>query len=119
MPEPCCPVPLGVATSLRFGARDDRCGRGVAPMITITDPKTVRLARELARRTGESVDDAVARALSERMAGLPAPRSGEEPEKAIAELEAIAAEIAALPDLDTRSPDEILGYDDHGAFKPW
>ncbi len=88
-------------------------------MITITDPKTVRLARELARRTGESVDDAVARALSERMAGLPAPRSEEGRDEVIAELEAIAEEIATLPDLDTRSPDEILDYDEHGAFKPW
>ena len=27
---------------------------------------------------------------------------------------AIARHCASLPDIDTRSPDEILGYDEHG-----
>jgi hypothetical protein len=32
------------------------------------------------------------------------------------QVEAITAECTALPDLDTRAPDEILGYAEDGAF---
>ncbi len=90
-------------------------------MIAITDPKTVRLARELAGHTGESVDDAIARAVRERLARLRTSRrqAGEDQERFIADMEAIADAIAALPDLDSRPPDDILDYDEHGAFKPW
>ena len=90
-------------------------------MIRITDPETVRLAEELARRSGESVDAAIARAVGDRLARLePARREPhEDAERLIADLETTADEIAALPELDSRPPDEILGYDEHGAFKPW
>jgi hypothetical protein len=33
-----------------------------------------------------------------------------------ARVEAIVAECTALPDLDTRAPDEILGYAEDGTF---
>jgi antitoxin VapB len=90
-------------------------------MIRITHPETVRLAEELARRSGESVDEAVARAIGDRLARLEMARRGphEDAGRLIGDLEAIADEIAALPELDSRPPDEILGYDEHGAFKPW
>ncbi|MDQ3485116.1 MAG: type II toxin-antitoxin system VapB family antitoxin, partial [Actinomycetota bacterium] len=32
----------------------------------------------------------------------------------VEDIEAIARRCAALPILDPRSPDEILGYDEHG-----
>jgi hypothetical protein len=32
----------------------------------------------------------------------------------VARMRVIAAELARVPDLDTRSADEILGYDEHG-----
>jgi hypothetical protein len=31
-------------------------------------------------------------------------------------LNALALECAALPDFDTRSPDEIIGYDENGMW---
>lgn len=42
--------------------------------------------------------------------------AGNAPSKAerLAQLEAISKRIAALPTTDTRTPDEILGYDEHG-----
>ncbi|EKV27671.1 hypothetical protein C882_1266 [Caenispirillum salinarum AK4] len=35
-------------------------------------------------------------------------------EALVADIMKIAHECAALPDHDTRSPDEVLGYDEHG-----
>jgi hypothetical protein len=39
-----------------------------------------------------------------------------EPGKLLARVRAIQAEVAKLPILDDRSPDEILGYNEHGHF---
>jgi hypothetical protein len=38
------------------------------------------------------------------------------PDKLLARVRAIQAEVAKLPILDDRSPDEILGYNEHGHF---
>ncbi len=69
-----------------------------------------RLARELASATGESLTEAVVTALRERLvrhrargvAGM------------TARLRRIQSEVAALPVVDRRTPDEIVGYGDHG-----
>lgn len=79
--------------------------------LSIKDEKADRLARELARRTGESLTEAVTRALEERLRRV-APRKGDA--RRLAELNAIALKIASLPVLDDRSADEIIGYDEHG-----
>jgi len=78
--------------------------------LNIKDKETDRLARELAKATGETVTDAVKHAVKERLMRLPqkGKRSVSE------ELMEIARRCAALPDLDTRTPDEILGYDENG-----
>ncbi|MFI4973265.1 MAG: type II toxin-antitoxin system VapB family antitoxin [Caulobacterales bacterium] len=78
--------------------------------LNIKDPATERTVRELAAATGESVTAAIRRAAEERLQRLR--RSGGRRLKD--ELLEIAAHCAALPDLDTRSPDEIMGYDEHG-----
>ena len=77
----------------------------------IGDSKTERLARALAERTGETIGDAAKRALEERL------RRVESPARRAAlldEMNAICRKFDALPDLDHRSPDDIIGYDDHG-----
>ncbi len=69
------------------------------------------LARRLADTTGESITTAVLQALRERLQreeGRRRVRSLKE------ELMEIGHRCAALPDFDTRSPDEIIGYDEHG-----
>ena len=43
----------------------------------------------------------------------PRPRGAPDP-KLVARMRAIADELARVPDLDVRSADEILGYDEHG-----
>lgn len=78
--------------------------------VTIDNPEVEQLARELAKRTGESVDDAVAAAIRERL-----DRSRQDREKAVHEaLLDFRAEIAKLPIADPRTADQILGYDEFG-----
>lgn len=80
--------------------------------LNLKSPKADRLARELAKATGESITDAVIKALEERLARLPEPRTQARLEK----IRAIQNRVAALPVLDHRSDDEILGYDDQGSW---
>jgi antitoxin VapB len=79
--------------------------------ISLKDPEADRLAREVAARTGESLTGAVIVALRERLARLKARRR---PRSLREDLRDIGRRCAALPTLDERSADEILGYDDHG-----
>ncbi|MBX9459693.1 MAG: type II toxin-antitoxin system VapB family antitoxin [Rhizobium sp.] len=79
--------------------------------LSIKDPETERLARALAERTGETITVATRRALEDRLR-----RTGSEARKA-ALLEDMAASRrrwSALPILDSRSADEIIGYDENG-----
>ena len=80
--------------------------------LSLKDAETDRLAREVAKLTGESLTRAVRTALAER---LERERRRRGQTKGLAErLNELAKECAALPDYDTRSPDEILGYDECG-----
>lgn len=80
--------------------------------LSIKDPETEQLARELARRTGESITEATKRALAER---LKRTRNTEAVQQALfEELEAISKRMGNLPRLDTRTPEEIIGYDENG-----
>jgi antitoxin VapB len=79
--------------------------------LNIRNPETERLASEVARRTGETKTQAVTEALRERLARLRRRRSA--PSLAD-ELEAIADHCARLPVLDSRTPEEILAYDNRG-----
>lgn len=79
--------------------------------LSIKNPEADRLARELATRTGESLTDAVVIALRERLARETG-RARVVPLRE--ELAAIRQRCASLPVLDSRTPDEILGYDEHG-----
>ena len=80
-------------------------------VIHIKDPKTDRLARELSELTGESLTLAVTRALEERLARA---RKALTIEQRRTRIEKLLAEFDALPVLDNRSPDEIIGYDENG-----
>jgi antitoxin VapB len=79
--------------------------------LSIKDPETERLARDLAARTGETITVATRRALEERLR-----RVGSNARKAalLEDLAAIQRRWNALPVLDPRSPDEIIGYDENG-----
>jgi antitoxin VapB len=70
-----------------------------------------RLARELAEITGESITESIRIALEER---LRRHRGRIAPVDLQVELAAIRKRCSRLPVLDTREPDEILGYDEYG-----
>jgi antitoxin VapB len=79
--------------------------------LNIKDPATERFVRELAALAGESVTTAVRRAAEERLVRVRRQRAGR---SLSAEILEIGRRCAALPDLDARPAEEILGYDDHG-----
>jgi antitoxin VapB len=79
--------------------------------LSIKDPETESLARELARRTGESITEATRRALEDRLRRVAGARRAP---LLLEELASIRKRVAALPILDRRSPDEILDYDETG-----
>jgi len=69
------------------------------------------MARELSRRTGETMTDVIRAALAARLSGM-----GAGSDALRAELTRIAFESASAPDLDVRSPDAILGYNESGGL---
>ncbi|HJR52432.1 MAG TPA: type II toxin-antitoxin system VapB family antitoxin [Gemmatimonadota bacterium] len=79
--------------------------------LNIKNPEADQLARELAEATGETITVTVIRALRERLRRVRG-RSRSIPLRD--DLRAIRERCAALPVLDPRAPDEILGYDDRG-----
>lgn len=79
-------------------------------VLHIVNPEAVLLANELAGHTGESVAQAVIVALRERLE-----REKRRVQPSLAEeLIQIGKECAALPALDSGTPDETIGYDENG-----
>ncbi len=82
--------------------------------LSFKDTETDRLAREVSALTGESLTVAVRTALAERLERERLRRG--KPSGLAERLAALGRECAALPDFDTRSPDEIVGYDETGMW---
>jgi antitoxin VapB len=80
--------------------------------LSIKDPEADRLARELAKATGESLTEAITTALRDRLRILQGKQKSREEQRA--EVMAIIDRFAARPVFDDRSADEIIGYDEHG-----
>ena len=79
--------------------------------LNIKDVRTDHLARELAKLTGQSITQAVAEALEEK---LQAERRRRGKKINRDEVMKLVREIASAPVLDPRPPEEILGYDERG-----
>jgi antitoxin VapB len=70
--------------------------------------------RKLATETGETLTEAVEKAVDERLASLPAKPKGRVDREGLAKL---LAEIDALPHInEDLTDDEIIGYNDEGHF---
>jgi antitoxin VapB len=79
--------------------------------LSIKNEETERLARQVAEATGESITTAIRHSLEERLARLRHRRSTQ---VEIEQLHEILSRVDALPRLDSRSEDEILGYNEIG-----
>jgi antitoxin VapB len=79
--------------------------------INLKNPETERLVRELVQLTGESLTDAITEAVRER---LERTRRGLDRASSYERVRAIQRRVRERPVLDPRSPDEIIGYDEHG-----
>ena len=79
--------------------------------LSLKNAEVDRLARAVAELGDETLTDAILHALQERLVRLQGRRVA--PDVA-ADLMRISRRCAQLPDLDTRSADEILGYDERG-----
>ena len=80
--------------------------------LSIKNGHAERLAREVARETGETITQAILTSLEERLLRLRGRRVAGD---LVQEILSIGSRCAALSDLETRSPDEILGYGEDGA----
>jgi antitoxin VapB len=83
--------------------------------LSLKDRETDRLAREVAALTGETLTHAIRTALSERLERERLRLGG--PGRLASRLLSIGEHCATLPDLDVRSPDEIVGYDESGMWR--
>ncbi len=79
--------------------------------LSIKHREAERLARALAARTGETITQAITKALEER---LLREQGKSDVSNLSDDLLDIGKRCAALPDLDGRSADEIVGYDEQG-----
>jgi len=79
--------------------------------LNIKNKETERLARTLAKRTGESITEAVTVSLADR---LKRQQVQQQSTGLAAKIMEISRRCSALPVLDNRSADEIIGYDEHG-----
>ena len=79
--------------------------------ISIRNPLAEKLAREVAEKSGESITQAIIHSLEERLEHLQGRRQANSTEE---EILRISERCRRLPDLDQRSPEAILGYDERG-----
>jgi antitoxin VapB len=88
---------------------------GYPMALFIKNPVVEKSARKLARLTGETLTEATLRAIEERLTRIQPERSTRSISSQLEkDLLRIAHQCAALPDLDARTADEILGYDSEG-----
>ncbi len=78
--------------------------------INIKNAEADRLARELSKITGETITEAVIKSLAERLEREKNKQTTSVPLRK--ELLSIAQRYQALPTLDNRTEEEILGYND-------
>lgn len=80
-------------------------------MLSIRNKELERELRELAAHTGRGMTDLLLEAVREYAGEA---KCGREP--TMERLDRISCSCSALPDIDTRSQEEILGYGIEGAF---
>lgn len=111
------PIILHYRTYLTHAHFDGRkLGKGgfleILVSLNIKNPATVALVDELARRQGISKTAAIHQALTERLHRL---GHGEvSKDRLLDDLRTVRKRIAQLPELEKRSDEDIVGFDEHG-----
>jgi antitoxin VapB len=84
--------------------------------LSLKDEETAAWRARVAALTGETLTQAIRKALAERLERERI-RRGASARLAERRLMEIGRHCAALPDFDTRSPDEIIGYDENELWR--
>lgn len=79
--------------------------------LNIKHPEADKLARALSHLTGHSITSVIIEALKEKLAREQGKQS---PTNLADEIVEIGHRCANLPDLDNRTPNQIIGYNKHG-----
>jgi antitoxin VapB len=79
--------------------------------LSINDLETERLAMSLARLTGENITTAIKRAIEERLRRV---ESQSRKAGLLQDMAEIRQRWSEMPVVDDRTPEEILGFDEHG-----
>ena len=79
--------------------------------ISIRNPIAEKLVREVVEQSGESMTQAIIHSLEDRLEKLKGQRN---PKDLLQEIKEISNRCASLPNIDSRSADEILGYNENG-----
>jgi antitoxin VapB len=79
--------------------------------LSIKSIETENLAREISAKTGESLTGAIQKALEERLQRI---KTGRRNQTLAMQFDDILRRVDEMPDLDSRAPDEIIGYDEDG-----
>ncbi len=79
--------------------------------LSIRNPLAEKLAREVSTASGENMTWSIIHALEEKLERLRGRKTATDTAQ---EILRISKRCSALPDLDTRMPEEILGYNQNG-----
>ncbi len=83
--------------------------------LSIKDPQADKLVRSLAKLTGETLTEAIIHSLEERLARKQ--RLQNNIKEQAQEIKEMVKRFNHRPVLDQRTPDKIIGYDEHGLPK--
>ena len=81
--------------------------------LSIRNDVAEKLARAIAKETGENITQAIIHALQERLERLKGRRTVTDLKSKILK---ISKRCRALPDIDPRTPEDILGYNQNGGL---
>lgn len=82
--------------------------------LSIKNQRAEQLANELANETHETMTQAVIRSLEERLERL---RGRKNIKDTFERMMEISERCRSLPDIDSRTPEEILSYNEIGTFR--
>ena len=81
--------------------------------LSIRNPYAEQLARQVSSITKENITQTIIKALENRLENLKGKKTILDVEQQIL---SISQRCSALPDLDNRTDDEIMGYDESGVW---